>query len=275
MSDSIENKIKKEFQNRTIEPSKIAWEKLESKMTIQKVKKEKNRYRYLAYAAIFIGLLFGLLLFLKNENSINNNIENPIVIDSNSKEKQIINDEELLKNNIEQNESIVKKEEVIVKNNLNNKPNVIRKKIQQVINENFISKEAVAQTTKNKSYKGNDIKIPPKIIVAENVNNQIDIAQSAVNQNNIENYKKNIADKIVPKKATKAKIVTTDNDINNLLVSAMNEIKQENGFELIVNSNSLQYAVESELNKPLTNKIFKTLKAGVDTVEAIIVSNNN
>jgi hypothetical protein len=274
MNDNIENKIKQEFQNRTIEPSKNAWEKLESKMTIQKVKKEKNRYRFLAYAAIFIGLLFGLLLFLKNGNIKNNNIENPIVIDNNNTE-QVKKDEEILKNNVEQNESIVDKEEVIVKNNLNNKPNVIRKKIQKVIHENFISKDAVAQVTKNKSDKEKEIKIDSKIIGTEYTSNKIDIVQSVVNQNNSDSTKKNNTNKIVVKKVTKIIIVTTDNDINSLLASAMNEVKQENDYELMVNSNSLQYAVESELNKPLTNKIFKTLKAGVDTVEAIIVSNNN
>lgn len=267
MGSNIENKIKETFQNREIQPSTNAWEKLESKLIIKETKKEKNKFRFIAYAAIFIGLLFGLLFFLKNEDVKNQNIENPVVIDDKKPDTQI-------EKNIELNETIINKEKVIVQNDLQKIKKQTTKKTPHLKKNNLINQPVLNEITQNKSNK----KISEESLEIEKINLE-HVSEQIVVQKNEDKIAKDIIVEKIDNKPIKNKlrdkITTNDDEIESLLAAAMNTTTKEKKYKLTVNSNSLQYSVESELNKPLTNKIFKTLKIGVDTMEAIIVSNNN
>jgi hypothetical protein len=258
----LENKIKKEFQTKEIQPSNNAWDVLSAQLDVKSTKKENKKLKILAYAAVFIGLLFGLITFLNNNSS---KLNQPIIVAIDSvKVKNIKNKQFNIKENLIriENSKIV---EVIVKN-----PRIKSKK--QIKNNKF--HVGIVNVSKEKK-----IILDDKNTNAQSHNNEL----IAINNNKIKNIAKqkktqisenqrNLREtKIISKKK---KLFSSDADIDLMLANALNKNKKNTIQEVNIQSTYLQYAVENEINTPIGNKILKTLKAGVDTVEEYITSNN-
>ncbi len=265
MKNNIENKIKKEFKNREIKPSNNAWEVLNAQLEVTTTKKENKKLKFLAYAAVFIGLLFGLIAFINGNKTT---VDKPVVVDRDNKietpnnNNQITNkSQNSTKKVIEtKNEIVATKEPVKVKN--------IKKQIKNS------KKKVIFNVQKNSQVASNDIIKEEKqeIISKQNIfkNSQKQITKTELsninsNANNESNNKP---------KTVKKKLFSSDEDIDLLLATALKSDTNKTIKNIKIQTAYLQYSVESEINTPIGNKILKTLKAGVDTVEEYITSNN-
>jgi len=218
-------------------------------------------------AAVFIGLLVALSFFFREEskkndtNSINEVVTNNKVNSTIETIKKPINTEE---------KSLVT---VQVSNNF--KTDILEKKQEKIQNtkqnSTFKAKNNTVQIATNLTTKFETEK-PKNTII--NLNNSKD--QIAMNTNKLE--KQTIAKKVPTnnKEVKKARTFmhSTDADIDNLLASAL-KIDNTKIKRTIFSSQQLEYAVENELNKESKTRLYKMIKAGVDTVENIIVSNDN
>ena len=68
--NNIEDKIKKEFLQREIKPSKMAWDTLNNKLDKQASEKATNKMVFFRIAVIFIGLLVGFTYFFNTVKNV-------------------------------------------------------------------------------------------------------------------------------------------------------------------------------------------------------------
>ncbi len=263
MENNIEQKIKKHFEQREIKPSYNAWNALATKLDLEAKKEKKNKFHFLWYAAILVGLFFAVGYFIPNSSKPLKNNTKPIIVDRN-------------KDKITPNKTIIKpakeakKQEVIVQNET---PRI--KKIKKQTSKHTKNTQ-LAQTSSKKE--SNSIHLFNQASKVKNTET-VAIANTQIENNKkmqptmIENKIKTrlITSKETSKiKNTKKKLSTSDSDIDNLLAMAMNIGKKERNYSIDVNHKKLQHKVEENLNK---SNILRVLKTGVDTVEAL-VSNN-
>jgi hypothetical protein len=83
--NNIEKQIREKLNQRTIQPSQNAWDRLDAMLSVEEQKPKRN-YKWISIAAIFVGFtLFGIFMMNK-ENSVENVIpSNPIVIENETK----------------------------------------------------------------------------------------------------------------------------------------------------------------------------------------------
>lgn len=265
MDNNIENKIKKEFQDREIKPSKSAWEVLNAQLEVTSTKKENKKLKFLAYAAVFIGLLFGLLIFLNGNKVINNK---PVIVD--------VNEDVMIEIPTDRNQTIDESQKIDTK--------IIEKKNEVVAIQKFKKakkidkqirspkKKVIPRVQHNIKVANNDIKSEEirKINEKDNISDQTQITKVE-----LANINSNVINETNNKsKKVKKKLFSSDEDIDLLLANALKSDTNKTIKEIKIQTAYLQYSVESEINTPIGNKILKTLKAGVDTVEEYITSNN-
>ena len=268
--DNIENKIKQEFQNREIKPSKSAWEVLNAQLEVSTTKKENKKLRFLAYAAVFIGLLFGLTLFLNGNKKTSNT---PVIVKENTIpkiEKSKFNDNnktEQIPNTVQENTKIVIVKTEVKSVKVKSKTKSVKQQFQQKFVQSEDNNVVASQTKPNET-------IVNSVVV--NTSNNALLANNTNPNKQTPNPKQQTPNtkQQTPNPKPKKKLFSTDADIDLLLATALNKTANNSVREVKIQSSHLQYAVESEINIPIGNKILKTLRAGVDTVEEYITSNN-
>ncbi len=248
--NNIENKIKNEFNNRTIEPSVNSWNVLNLKLkSVEKTKKNK-KYFYFKIAVVFIGLVTALSVLLINDKSVDD-IDNVVKI--NPRNIEVKTNKSLEITDFKEHKEVVKyidkeEDELIINKKTTPKKVVVKThqkpKVAMHLTNNTSVKEKQIEITKSVNYSN-------KLIVGEVKSQKI---LSVV--------------KAVEKKKTVMN--SSDDDIDNMLDLAMGN-KIITSKKIKVNSKSLIYSVENELSK---KKMHHLIKAGVDTVESIIVSRN-
>ncbi len=67
----------------------------------------------------------------------------------------------------------------------------------------------------------------------------------------------------------------TDAELDALLAEASLTLVREKGDSIVVNSKSMLYEIEVEINKPLPEKVYLTLKTGATTLKELVKTNNN
>jgi len=107
--NNIEKQIKEKLNQRTIQPSQNAWDRLDAMLSVEEQKPKRN-YKWLSIAAVFVGFTLIGIFMMNKENSVENVIpSNPIVLEN---ETKIIENESIPE--IENNFSEVKDEEAVV-----------------------------------------------------------------------------------------------------------------------------------------------------------------
>jgi len=280
--NNIENKIKEEFKNREINPSVNSWDKLNSKLNSTQEKEENKKLIYFRIAAVFIGLLVAFSFFL-NSNTNKTNSNDTELVKANKEDskliinnkKELIKDEtEIVKNEDIEDEPILKKEDKLIKS----------KHVEQnIIEVVSVNKKSTPSNNKNNSVKSKSTVQDARILLASNKKENTQKVKSVfVDKEKVEKEKKDTSILLTQNKAIKNKTSTkkrvlmnsSDDDIDKMLALALGESKTKKK-ELIINSNELMLVVENELNINKRSKILNMIKTGVDTVESIIVSNNN
>lgn len=243
--NNIENQIKEKLNSREIQPTEMAWDRLDAMLSVSEEKKTK-RFPFLTYK--FIGIAASVLVFLSvglyyiNQENTDSQVGESIVV----KEEIKINTSENNKNEVEKINSISVQKEEQIASTINNKPQTINKKSSQSFNQNNQKTGVNPLINKNKEieYLGNG-----------------DVAQ-----------------KDLPKIETRKQIVVSkpNNYVNvdDLLASVENESKNTKKPSVKVNANTLLSQVDGELEQSFRQKAINRISRNYQEVKVALANRN-
>jgi hypothetical protein len=182
--NNIEKDFREELNQRTIEPSDKAWDRLDAMLSVAEEKKPKKKKRWLYVAAGLIGfLLVGTFFFNQNKNTVEtpvntvvvkenvktDSVQKPVLntIDS-SKTEIAISEKPSIQNSNKKEEKISnKKSNQLVKNEKNQiaESSIIIKNNQE--NQSLNNQNPIVETSKNESV-DQLLNSAEKTVVAEN-----------------------------------------------------------------------------------------------------------
>ena len=246
--DNFLEKIKKEQDNQVIQPSADAWERMDAMLVAQaQADKKKRRKFFLAYAAVFLGLLVGLTTFFSKDRG--QGLQHDIVktqivmpVDSSSKPdaiKKVLQKPNKLDNNIAST-SIEKVKQAITKKHSNS-----NSKSHQIVQHNQIAQVQ-----------------PVKQVIA--ITKPINVAQ--VEQ-----------PKVTLHKEKKPLMQSSEAAINAMLANALRKdtVNNTNTYQLQVAESTLQQTAATKGDMTVNKFLKHVVQSGVDTVSDIITSNDN
>lgn len=92
--NKLENKMREKLNQRTIQPSANAWDRLDAMLSVTEQKPKRN-YKWLSIAAVFVGFTLIGIFILNKEKSIENVIpSNPIVLENETEKVENLNEKE-------------------------------------------------------------------------------------------------------------------------------------------------------------------------------------
>lgn len=248
-TNNLENQIREKLNSREINPTEMAWDRLDAMLTVVEEKKSKKGFSWLFIAACFLGMLtVGTLIYKLNLNDIK--IENEVV---NEQKKSNSNDN--LNSNDSSNELIInenvkitvdKKQQIVLQSSQNNK----------IQNQNLQSKN-------------------------QNLNNKTIINQKTTEKNEIEklNQSNEILVQIENKILQNKEIVTSNSKVDvsseALLASVDKARKSVKQSKVTVNANSLLSQINGEINTDYRETRFQKLKRNFETVKVAVANRNN
>lgn len=158
--NKLEKDFKEKLDKRTIQPSEMAWDRLDAMLSVTEKKKPKKR-TWLYIAASFLGfLLVGTIFFNQSEVAIET--DNGVVVTEGKSEKTIENNSQKEQNTVSSSNQIttVNPEAIasrmpVQKKNQKVTPSVSLKKENQVLQSAQENTEAIASTGQNETVKAN------------------------------------------------------------------------------------------------------------------------
>ena len=248
-TNNLENQIREKLNSREINPTEMAWDRLDAMLTVVEEKKSKKGFSWLFIAACFLGMLtVGTLIYKLNLNDIK--IENEVV---NEQKKSNSNDN--LNSNDSSNELIInenveitvdKKQQIVLQSSQNNK----------IQNQNLQSKN-------------------------QNLNNKTIINQKTTEKNEIEklNQSNEVVVQIENKILQNKEIVTSNSNVDvsseALLASVDKARKSVKQSKVTVNANNLLSQINGEINTDYRETRFQKLKRNFETVKVAVANRNN
>ena len=243
-SNNFENKIKDSLEQRTMQPSSDAWNKLQLNLDAPQKKRSLKRYWVLAIAAGFIGVLLVNVLFfnfnkLPNSTIVNTEsaTENTIVVDTETNIKHEVATE----TNVEKGDELQD-----VKENTHITTHVLVNQVKEPKN----TKSVKIDSNKNQVVEVQNINTP----VLEDSVSGFEIKTSVVIQDVSEDY------------------------IENLLQQAEQEVvadKLVKNNQQTVDSEQLLEHVENDIEYSFREKVFDVVKTGFVKVKTAVVERNN
>ncbi|MCZ6594787.1 MAG: hypothetical protein O6943_07725 [Bacteroidetes bacterium] len=276
----FEENIREKLQERELQPSKEAWNKLSD--TLEKEpQKKKNRRLLMAVAAGFVGVLLvvSFLLDSKNntnidqivvEDNITPQVEEKITIDSNNEESIVENTtgsmaevETKREENFSENENIRKnnRTEIVVNtqndmNTLIEKDGTYHEEIQTPVEDEVIHDSVAFNTKDEKTVEEEPVKTKNDLFIDNKVKEVITA---------IEQIKKD-------------KNMITADDIDALLNKAQRDISDNrilNSNDRKVDATALLIDVENELERSFRDRVFEALGNGFNQIRTAVVERNN
>ena len=245
--NKLETQIKEKLSSREIQPTEIAWDRLDAMLSVSEEKKTK-RFPFLT--SKFIGIAASVLVFLSvglyfiNQENTDIKVEESVVV----KEEIKTNTSEENTTEVEEINSITvqSKEQVAV--TTNNKPQTINKKSSQSFNQNI-------------------------------QNNQKATVNPIINKNKEIEYLGNgdVAQKDLPRIETRKEIVVSKpNNVNvdDLLASVENESKNTKKPSVKVNANTLLSQVDGELEQSFRQKAINRISRNYQEVKLALANRN-
>jgi len=218
--NKTEKDFKQKLEQRTIQPSEMAWDRLDAMLSVAENKKPKKRRTWMYMAASLIVFLLAGALFLKqekNNDSLENDTTNSVVIKDNNSENTIqpaINNTTVIAPAVRE-ESIV-----LTDKNHNSTIKTVKPK------SSVVKEEKVVQSSGQEQIASVDIKEQPIIIQAKDADQ---LLASAI-------------DNATPKKRATVKV-----DANSLLSSVEGELTESyrsKAFQGVIKSfNTVKVAV--------------------------------
>jgi uncharacterized protein YacL (UPF0231 family) len=249
--NKFEENIKDKLENRTIQPSKEAWNTLQDRLDASTNNEKPRPIFWIGLAASIVGILFVVSQFF-NDSQINQStpeiVVNPEVINKKSINPVVVEEIENKKDGTTKTQ---------FKENTELNPKVKPVKKEQIQRE---LKTEIALNNKN-SIKEDTIKTPR--LNTEKLSFENQKIQDVVAQ--IQSLKDN-------------NVTVTDADLELLLQKAQNEIKANKLYNEqtgIVDASLLLQDVEADLDRSFRDKVFKTLKENFNFITTAVANRNN
>ena len=240
-NNNLENQFRDKLNAREIQPSPMAWDRLDAMLTVAENKKPKRKWNWLLIAASFVGILFaGFAVYELQSTKIDTN--NGIVIQDtfNSNQNNNDNQKSIQKENSNLNNT---KNQVIVQTNTTNTK--IESKNKKLNYQNLISNQSI---------------INQKMQINENQNeNENQIVQ--VNQ------KPEGTSKVTINVNPETLLAQVENSQTEKTVTLPQQIK--------VNANSLLSEVDGEVTQEFRETKLSKLKRNFQSVKSALVSRND
>jgi len=276
----FEENIREKLQERELQPSKEAWNKLSDRLEKEPHKKN-NRRLWMAVAAGFVGVLLVVSFLLDSKNNTNidqivveDNItpqaEEKITIDSNIEESIVENTtgsmaevETKREENFSENENIRKNKrtEIVVNtqndmNTLIEKDGTYHEEIQTPVEDEVIHDSLAFNTKDEKTVEEEPVKTENDLFIDNKVKEVI----TAIDQ------------------IKKDKNMITADDIDALLKIAQRDISDNrilNSNDRKVDATALLIDVENELERSFRDRVFEALGNGFNKIRTAVVERNN
>ena len=252
--NKLETQIKEKLNSREIQPTEMAWDRLDAMLSVSEEKKTK-RFPFLT--SKFIGIAASVLVFLSvglyfiNQENTDIKVEESIVV----KEEIKSNTSEENNNEVKEINSITVQSQEQVASTTNNKPQTINHKPQT------INKKSSQSFNQN------------------NQNNQKTTVNPIINKNKEIEYLGNgdVAQKDLPRIETRKEIVVSKpNNVNvdDLLASVESESKNTKKPSVKVNANTLLSQVDGELEQSFRQKAINKISRNYQEVKLALANRN-
>jgi len=245
--NKFEKQVREQLNSREIQPSKMAWDRLDAMLSVAEEKKTKRSFGWL-YIAASILVFLSVGMFLLNQKETMPVQVNDVVVNENVDDKST-NDSVAKKQNY--STPISNNEDQVAVTTSNNQPSTIKN---QQSSKSFNS---INQQKKNQK---NQLSIINK-------EKEIEYLLSEV-----------IAQKDMPKimhqeKSSVSKSTTIG--ANELLTSVEESTTTKKSNSIKVNSSSLLSQVDGELELTFREKVFKTVSKNYKEVKVAVTNRNN
>ncbi|MWB95261.1 hypothetical protein GON26_12900 [Flavobacterium sp. GA093] len=234
--NNFEKDFRKKINQRTIEPSDKAWDRLDAMLNIVENKKPKKRKTWLYVAASIMGfLVIGTVFFIQNKN--NSTIpQNNVTVEENIQKDSVVKPDNNVLNPVKSAENeVAVVEETTIKNNKKSE-----KKLNQVSVPTL--KNQVAESS---------------VIIKNNPSNQ-----SITSNVNIQN----------PQNETVEKVFDTTE--KNVLAENSAKPKTKSKSKVKVNASDLLNQVDGELELSFREKVIATVNKNYQTVKVAVANRN-
>lgn len=254
----FEEQFKNELEKRRIEPSKMAWDRLEKRLDAEEEQPRKKGYWGLGLAASFVGLLLVVSFLMKKDDAT---ITEPIIVDT---PEQVPTKETGSDNLVEDdfnakisNEEVVLETEEIKEQSAPIQNQVIKEKT-KIINQSNVEEAIVEQ------------RIPEaqEEILLEK---QKEVIGSVEEQKAQE-----VVAKIKALESANASV--SEEEIEALLSAAQKELSFDKAFDEATNTvdaDALLKGVEEDLEESFRARVFKLLRTGYEDVKTAVAERNN
>ncbi|QTE23084.1 hypothetical protein [Polaribacter cellanae] len=280
-TNKLYNNVKKKLENRTIQPSISAWERLSTQLDEQPKQKKKDSFFYIGYAASILALIsIGIYLFSKDDEMVT---PKQIIVEESIDTTSIKNKIDELFNEVPAEKVIVEKdkiEEESVKKEIS-KDNAIAKNVKQPENK---KEKNILDNRKSSSKKlQNNSSIIAKVEENSNIISNSDVPEINANSSKTNSKTTNSRIKVSSEdllyavthsesevKRYYAKYNVTKEDV---LKTIKSELKKSN---LKVNPETILAEVERNIGEDtFQNNFLNTLKNKIANIAIAIANRNN
>ena len=237
--NNFEKDFREKLNQRTIEPSDKAWDRLDAMLSVAEVKKPKKKNKWLYIAASIVGFLLVGTFFFNQKKSVAETPENTVVVKENIQKKSVV------KPSLNTADSIEKEIAVSEKEPIKNTGNSIKEEEKKLIQKS------------NKTIKNENNQIAESSVIikknqeTQSTNNQISIPETPKNET---------ADQLL-KTAEKT-------------VVAENSAKPKSKSKIKINANDLLNQVDGELELSFREKVIAKVNKNYQTVKVAVANRN-
>ena len=237
--NNFEKDFREKLNQRTIEPSDKAWDRLDAMLSVAEVKKPKKKNKWLYIAASIVGFLLVGTFFFNQKKSTIDIPENTVVVKENIQKKSVV------KPSLNAMDSIEKEIAVSEKEPIKNTGNSIKEEEKKIIQKS------------NKTIKNENNQIAESSVIikknqeTQSTNNQISIPET-------------------PKNETADQLLNTAEKTG----IAENSTKSKSKAKIKINANDLLNQVDGELELSFREKVIAKVNKNYQTVKVAVANRN-
>ena len=254
----FEDNLKEKLEQRTLQPSKNAWEKLNSQIEANQEKKNNKTFWWFGIAASFIGvLIISSVFFNKKDDSII--------------EQNVVNTEEIQKPKSIDKTITPNKIETLV---------VLEESQTEKTNNNIIDKSSGLKPQSQQKLKEQITQTPKDVVAQVETETPNNIHENIIKSESVLSYEDIKLQEVVAQvqELKKANNQVSDAEINALLDQAQKDItlyKLYNESTKKVDANALLQDVEADLDQSFRERAFIAIKSGYNFVKTTVAERNN
>jgi hypothetical protein len=239
--NNFEKDFREKLNQRTIEPSDKAWDRLDAMLSVAEVKKPKKKNKWLYIAASIVGFLLVGTFFFNQKKSTIEIPKNTVVVKENIEKKSVV------KPSLNAMDSIEKEIAVSEKEPIKNTGNSIKEEEKKIIQKS------------NKTIKNENNQIAESSVIikknqeTQSTNNQISIPETPKNET---------ADQLLN---TVKKTVMAENSVKS---------KSKSKSKIKINANDLLNQVDGELELSFREKVIAKVNKNYQTVKVAVANRN-